>query len=298
MVESKRKGLLVKHTLTAHELAEIEELAAFCNAHEHLLMRLDYNVLELPLLPTDDLFLFYLEDRLVGCLLLDRYRSDVKEVTAMVHPAFRRQGVFSHLLAAARQECLSRGIRRLLFTCELTAESGQACMRAIGAGREFAEHRMLLEDFRPRLQFDDHLLFREAVLDDQDALAVIVADDMGSSKERAREYVRHAWSRPRRRFYIATYGDDQVGCAEPVGALRVEDMLVEMGIYAFSVRRDYRGRGHGRQILEEAIIATRERSQKPIMLEVDSNNFTALNLYRSCGFVAERTYEYYGLALD
>jgi ribosomal protein S18 acetylase RimI-like enzyme len=33
------------------------------------------------------------------------------------------------------------------------------------------------------------------------------------------------------------------------------------------------------------------------MLEVDVNNVTAFNLYRSLGFVVDRTYEYYGLKM-
>lgn len=298
MVDSARQRLFAKQLLTVREMAELEELAALCNAHEHLFMRLDYNMLVLPTLPTDDLFLFYRADRLLGCLLLDRYHSDVKEVTGMVHPDERRQGIFRQLLAAARKECLSRGIRRLLFTCETTSASGQAFIQAVGAGREFAEHRMVLQRFQPQYQFDDRLLFREALHDDLDELAVILAADFGDSKEQARQHILRAWARPNQRFYIATYGGEDVGCAEPVGTLRVEETPVELGIYGFFVRPEYRGRGHGRQILEEAILAVRARSSKPVMLEVDTNNFTALNLYHSCGFVIEHTYEFYGFALE
>ncbi|MEO7022231.1 MAG: GNAT family N-acetyltransferase [Ktedonobacteraceae bacterium] len=293
-----RQGLVAKHTLTEQEMAEVEQLTALCTAHEHLLMRLDYNLLVESTLPTNDLFLWYHDDQLVGYLLLDRYHSDLKEVSCMVHPAFRRQGLSRQLLAAARQECLSRGIHRLLFACETSSISGQACVQAVGAGREFAEHRMVLQTFQPRLQFDDRLLFREALHDDLDELALILAADFGDSNERARQHILHAWARPNQRFYIATYGGEDVGCAEPVGTLRVEEMPQEMGIYGFFVRPEYRGRGHGRQILEEAIITIREHNSKLIMLEVDTNNLTALNLYRSLGFEIERTYEYYGLALE
>lgn len=298
MVDFPRQGLIAKQRLTSQEMAELEQLAALCNTQEHLLMRLDYNLLIESAPPTDDLFLFYHEDQLVGCLLLDRYHSDIKEVTGLVHPAWRRRGIFRQLLAAARAECLSRGIGRLLFTCETKSTSGQAFIRAIGAGREFAEHRMVLEKFQPRFQYDDHLLLREAWRDDVDDLAVILAADFGNSKERARQHVLHVWARPNQRFFIATYGGEDVGCAEPVGTLRVEDMPQELGIYGFFVRPEYRERGHGRQIIEEAIATIRANSSKLIMLEVDTNNFTAMNLYRSLGFVIERTYEYYGFALD
>ncbi len=298
MVYSLRQGLVAKHMLTAREIAELEQLTEICNTREHLLMRLDYNLLAQSAPPTNDLFLFYQEDQLVGYLLLDRYHSDIKEVTGLVHPDFRHQGIFRQLLAAAREECLSRGIHRLLFTSETTSSSGQVFLQALGAGREFAEHRMLLHAFQPHRQFDDRLLFREAVQDDTDELALIIAPDFGDSQEQARQHILHAWARPNQRFYIATYGGEDVGCAEPVGTLRIEETPQELGIYGFFVRPEYRGRGHGRQIIEEAILTTRESSSKPIMLEVDTNNLTALNLYRSLGFEIERTYVYYGLKLD
>ena len=297
MSENTRQGLCVKHLLHANEVAELEQLVALCNEREHLLMPLDYNLLALPGLPTDDFFLFYHDDQLVGCLLLDRYHSNMKEVTGLIHPDFRRQGIMSELFDAARKECLSRGISRLLFLCATTSASGQAFLQSIGAGREFAEHRMILQAFQPRFQYDDHLVLREALREDRDELAVVLAADFGGSRESALQHVLRAFERPNQRFYLATYGGGEVSCGEPVGTVRVEEMPHEIGIYGLFVRPPYQGRGHGRQIMEEAIVTIRESSQKTIMLDVDTNNFTAFNLYHSLGFVIDRTYEYYGLAL-
>lgn len=183
------------------------------------------------------------------------------------------------------------------FPCETTSTSGRAFLRSIGAGREFAEHRMVLQDFRPRLRHNERLFFREALRDDLEELAVILAADFGDSKEKSRQHMVRVFERPKQRVYMASYGEDDAGRVEPVGTLRVEEMPSELGIYGFFVRPEYRGRGHGRQIMEEAIIAIRQGSPQQITLEVDTNNFTALNLYRSLGFMIERTYAYYGLAL-
>lgn len=297
MVGITRQGLFAKHCLTAREMREVEQLAAVCNACEGLHMLLDYRMLDLPTLPTDDLFLFYQRGVLLGSLLLDRYHSGMKEVTGMVHPDFRRQGIFRALLTAASQEGRHRGVTRLLFPCETTSLSGQAFLAQLGARREFAEHRLVLRRFQPRFQYDEHLLVREALQDDLEELAIVLAADFHGNRQEARQHLLRVFERPDQRFYLATYTGQGVDRAEPVGMLRVEEMPVEEGIYGFFVRPEYRGRGHGRQTLEKTIVAVRERSQKPITLEVDTANLVALNLYRSLGFAGERTYEYYSVSL-
>jgi len=295
MVEIARQGLFVKHCLTAREMREVEHLALLCNAHEGLRIRLDYTMLDLPTLPTDDLFLFYQRNALLGSLLLDRYHSDMKEVTAMVHPDFRRRGIFHTLLGAASQESRRRGIHRLLFPCETTSLSGRAFLQHIAARQEFAEHRMVLRRFQPRLRTDEHLHVRAACEGDLEELAQVLAADFHGNLEHARQHLLRTFERPHQQFYLATYGP--AGSAEPMGILRVEEEPAELGVYGFFVRPQYRGRGHGRQILEETIAAIRDDSQKPLMLEVETQNLNALNLYLSLGFVIERTYEYYGFAL-
>jgi ribosomal protein S18 acetylase RimI-like enzyme len=295
MVESARQGLFAKQCLTTREMREVEHLAMLCNAHEGLRIRLDYTMCYLSTLPTDDLFLFYQRNALLGSLLLDRYHSDMKEVTGMVHPDFRRQGIFHTLFAAASQESRRRGIKRLLFPCETTSLSGQAFLQHIAARQEFAEHRMVLRRFQPRLCYDAHLHVRAACFDDLEKLTVVLAADFHGNREHARQHLLQTFEHPHQQFYLATYGSAE--SAEPMGMLRVEEEPAELGVYGFFVRPEYRGRGHGRQILEETIVAVRQRSQKQIILEVDMHNLTALNLYLSLGFIIERTYEYYGLSL-
>ena len=75
-------------------------------------------------------------------------------------------------------------------------------------------------------------------------------------------------------------------------------MQDEVGIYGFVVRSAYRGRGYGRQMLEETIRTIQASSQKKIMLEVDTENTNAVGLYRSCGFKATKTYGYSSLDIS
>jgi ribosomal protein S18 acetylase RimI-like enzyme len=188
----------------------------------------------------------------------------------------------------------------VLLICERGSASGQAFVATLGARLDFSEHKMVLETFHERFAFDDRLSFQRAYMDDLDALITIISDGWGRSAEDVRESVSFNLGEPHCQVYIARFGGNELSCGEPVGCLRVYDMGNEMGIYGFVVRPAYRGLGYGRQMLEEVILDIRSsvNSSKSIMLEVDTDNSVALNLYRSIGMEIKRTYEYYDIGAN
>jgi ribosomal protein S18 acetylase RimI-like enzyme len=287
------QGLVKKSTLTPAELTEIEQLAELCNRYEDLHMRLDFGMLRAR--PGDIVtdFLYYRDDLLLGYLSLDNWGSEEREAVAMVHPDFRRQGIFNELFEATKEECIRRGIHRLKLVCERSSVAGQACAKAIGARHSFSEHEMVLENFRDSNMFDENLFFHQANRSDIDALVAVQAASFNDSELFLRTKLVQFWQDPQRRFYLMTFGEGEVSCKEPVGSLRLDELDRGIGIYAFGVVPDYRRRGFGRQMLEEVIRITRSRSQKPIMLDVEVDNAAAIALYTSCGFQIKTTYDYY-----
>jgi ribosomal protein S18 acetylase RimI-like enzyme len=285
-------GLVPKQQLTEAEIAEIERLATICNNYEDLHMRLDFGMIRhRPGQERND-FLYYEQGIIAGCLSLDNYRTEVKEVVLMVHPDYRRRGIGHKLLDAARDACKQRGVKELSLVCEFSSQSGHAFVQALGAQLDHAEHEMVLGTFRERGVFDERLSLRQAGTGDVDVIVSILATDFGD-EELARQYVEMLLPYPDQHFYVARFGEPSLGCREPVGVLRVDEMEDQIGIYSFVVLPDYRGRGYGRQMLEEVIRAIRSVSQKRIMLDVDTENTKAIGLYLSVGFDIKTTYEYY-----
>ena len=289
MNNDQKQGLLKKQTLTDAELSSIEQLTNICNSHENLHMRLSWLRTRPPGNETND-FLYYEESTLVGYLNISSYGTKDKELTSMVHPDHRRKGIFRTLLTAAKEECLQRGVEKLTLVCEHASHSGQSCVAAIGAQHDFSEHEMVLGTFQPRRTFDQQLHVRKADANDTEALIAVVATDFGDVEE-AQSYILDFLAQPNQPFYLATL--DQ----EPIGCLRLDEMDNEVGIYGFIVRPEYRGRGYGRQILEEVIRTAQAQSSRGIMLEVETNNTNAIGLYCSCGFEVKTTYDYYDLAM-
>jgi ribosomal protein S18 acetylase RimI-like enzyme len=289
-------GIVTRQTLTAEEIASIQRLAAACDEYEHLHIRILMSMLRnRPGTKTND-FLYYTDDSmLAGYLCLENFGEKEKELMAMVHPDYRRKGIFTALLARAKEVFASEGGKLFVLVCERASSSGQAVMKTLPVVLDHAEHEMLLGTFKPRNIFDDRLLFRRAMAWDTDKLIEILGEDIG--EEQARKHVIKRLQEPTQRFYIATLGGQDLGCDEPVGTLRLEDLgrENELGIYGFVIRSEYRGRGYGRQMLEETIRAVQAEGQRGLMLDVDVDNANALGLYLSCGFEITTTYVYYDL---
>ncbi len=291
-----RQGLVKKQTLSASEISEIRALAALCNQYEQLHMRISWTMLSTRSGDEYNDFLYYQDDQLVGYLLLDGWGGSERELVGMVHPAYRRKGIFSLLFHAAQEECARLGIPQVILVCERYSHSGRAFVQHVGARLELSEHEMWLETFQERTAFDDRVSFNLATRDDLNALVTVQAQSFGVPELLSRQSLLHRLEDPTCRIFLATFGEPSLGCHEPLGILRLQEEDDLVGIYGFGIIPDYRGRGYGRQMLEEAIRLARSESQKPIMLDVDTTNDPALALYLSCGFVIRTTYDYSNVA--
>ena len=291
MPDTHTQGLINKQTLTEAEITAIEQLIYACNNYEGLHMRLSLDALRKRTGNETNDFLYYEDGNLAGYLSAESWGTKEREATGMVHPDYRRKGIFSALLTAAKEEYRQQGVQKLILVCEQNSQSGQAFVHAIGAQHDYSEHEMVLGTFREKRIFHDGLQMRQASMSDLDTIASILATDSGNV-DSVKQWIKQCLEEPAWRFYLATLD------GKPLGCLRLDDMGDQVGIYAFEVRLGYRGLGYGRQMLEEAIRIIRAGTQKTIMLDVETDNTNAIGLYQSCGFEVKTTYDYFGLTIS
>ena len=297
MAIEQRQGLVQKQTLTRDEINAIRELAWRCEQAEQLHMRIDWSMLSNRSGNTTNDFFYYENNRLVGYLALNDSSGAENEIMGMVHPAYRRHSIFSLLISAAFAECRTRGLWHMILVCERRAVSGQAFVRALDATYSESEHEMWLTEVKERGPIDDRLTVRPARRSEIDALVLVQSESFGQLEERTRRRIEARMDDPERStYYIGVFGEPEVGCEEPVGALRIDIIEDIVGIYAFGIRPEYWGRGYGRQMLEEVIQLLHEQGYQKIMLDVDVENTRAVHLYTSCGFTVRTTYDYYIIA--
>lgn len=294
-------GLYKRRSLSSSELGEIAQLADLCNQFESLHLKLNWNTLRSRHTDKFNDFLYYEAGQLVGFLPIFNFNSGEAEVSGMVHPDYRRRGIFTALLQAARTEMKKRHISALLFIVERASQSGKLFAASLGARYSFSEYKMTFYE-PPASILEGRLHFRKAGREDIHALAHITAVSFGLSEHSQENwYISVGMNNENRRIYIA-FLDEQ-----PVGKLDVAFLPEEISIAGFGVLPAYRGHGYGREILTRTIQDVRagfeqhlpgdqhDLERPPIVLEVAVENSAALSLYHSCGFKETSIYDYYVL---
>ena len=291
MTTANKQGLYKKQGLMQEELTEIETLASLCEAYEQLHMKLNWDILRSrPHDQTND-FLYYENGVLVGFLAFFSFNPIEGEVSGMVHPEYRRRGIFTQLFTAAREECQSRHIPTLLLIVEHNSQSGQGFAASLQPGYQHSEYKMELAEIVPLPQLDTRLHFRVARSEDAPILAHITAISFDMPEPDVTWYSQKKIDDVKSKVFIASLDET------PIGKLDVSLNAQNAYIAGFGVLPPYRGWGYGRQILAQTIREILARGQNRIVLEVATDNRNALSLYQSCGFREISSYDYYSLLM-
>lgn len=292
MSTNKQQGLVKKQGLIPTELAEIKLLADICNAHEGLDLKLNWSILEQREQDQTNDFLYYKDGSLVGFLPFFSFNTTEAEISGMVHPNYRRQGIYTALYREARTEAQQRGLSKILLIVEPTSPAGQAFARSLGASYDHSEYKMVLEEPRTPTRVEERLHFRVATPDDLPTLTHITALVFDLPANDVDWYTLDRLEQADHGFYVGEL-DGVV-----IGKIDVSYSVHGGHIYGFGVLPEYQGRGYGRQILACTIQEILAKGQQHITLEVSVTNKNALTLYQSCGFRETGSYDYYQAVVE
>lgn len=275
--------------LTAAQLDAIAGLAATCDRAEGLKMRLNWPSLRRRSPYEINDFLYYDGQELLGFLGLYQFATHEAEASAMVHPAYRRRGIFTRLLAAGKEELRERNAPEMLFFADRKSLAVKPVARALNATYDHSEYLMTLTPGRVRLSPGRNGVALRAAEDadmeqmarlDEEAFDVPAGDN---------HYLQHALTDATQHLWAVTLNGDLIG------KIQGRAGEGESHIYGFAITPPLRGRGYGRTALSEAVRRLLSERKQMIMLEVLTNNEQALHLYEDCGFKTTTAYDYYRL---
>lgn len=293
MSEVRNFHIKIKEKLGPKDYKEINHLQQLCLEIDQtaLKLELDYKLSRAQedgqSLNQLNEFMYYEKNKLIGYIGICGFAGDTLEVNGMVHPEYRRRGIFRRLFSLVKDEWNKRESRKMLLLSDNRSVSGQEFIKSTGANLEHSEYEMFLKDSARKDLLIKNLSLRKAVKRDAREITrqnAIYFDIEFKEKDISdpEEDEKHGIV-----TYVAEAGNIIVGKVN----LGINDGLG--GIYGLGVLPEYRGKGFGREILTGVIEKLKEGNAKDIMLQVVVKNEKALNLYKSCGFVESSTMDYY-----
>lgn len=245
-------------------------------------------------------FMAFDGERLIGYIGICGFGEETNplEITGMVHPAYRRQGIFSALYTLVRAECGRRKASAALGLCDRGSESGQAFMKTINAHYKCSEFEMVLHDETAASNEEQWrgIRLRKATNADAGEIArqnrIYFSDtEVEAEGEETKESALMPEDEEKRGMTIYLAEKDGQG----IGKVNLELLNGTGGIYGFGVLPAYRRKGFGRAILLQSIARLKAANASEINLQVSATNANALNLYKSCGFQETSTMDYFML---
>ena len=282
--------------LDKEDYEKISALARLCGEMDHVALKLelDYKLAAASAADADGIneFMAFDGETLVGYVGLCAFggASSPFEATGMVHPDYRRRGIFTALHERVIEECVRRKPAGLLLLCDGKSAAGQAFIKKTGGIYRFSEYEMHLK--REDSAQDGARLCGVSLHKATNADAREVARQNavywgGSLEEEAVSLLPEEEEKRGLVIYLAKKG------GEVVGKVHLQNAAGTGGIYGLGVLPERRGKGYGRAILLLAIEKLREAGAREIMLQVEAKNATALGLYQSCGFSETSTMDYF-----
>lgn len=270
--------------LTEVQLNEIKTLQEICEQEGGFHLKLNFDMLKNRAEHSKEDLFHYEDSKLVGFLGSYYFGSKV-ELCGMVHPDYRRRGIFSKLLEKALKETENRKSKMILLNAPTASQPAKEFLKTIPCRFLIAEYQMKWQ--KTELTEDPAITVRPSFSkDDQEAEIQLDVSGFGLNESDVREMHQSiVESSSDQRLIIEANG-------QTAGKMRISEMNGESWIYGFAIFPELRGKGIGRKALSK-VVKMEDQKGLPIFLEVEAKNAHALGLYESCGFRSYHSQDYY-----
>ncbi|WP_315115542.1 GNAT family N-acetyltransferase [Clostridium intestinale] len=284
MIE-KKSGILEKKLIK-----EIRKIEKVCKKNDNIIRDINLDSSLNFNNKMNHTFLYYSDDKtLIGFLYMFVPTSEEAEIQGYILPKYRGKGYFKKLLKEAESELRQYDVDEILFVLEFNPESAKDSLAGIDAEYEFTEYSMEyvgnLNEIESTENSDIKIL--EAIDEDLEELVEISKRSFGESEEEAKGYIMKSLKADNRIQYKVIYKRECIGLA----GVYIEE--TEATIFGFGILPEYRGSGLGKQVLKLILIELRHKNVDEILIDVDSNNEVAFELYKKMGFDIEVAFDYY-----
>ncbi|MFD1735077.1 GNAT family N-acetyltransferase [Bacillus salitolerans] len=280
--------LLKTNKVSKEQLEEIKGLMIVCETFDGLNVEISLNPVVVESRSGQYCFdyLFYVENKLVGYLgafdILDPFHL---EITGVVHPSFRRKGIFTRLLNAAKEEFNHQKVKEVLLVVDNNSIEGKGFVQSINTRLSHSEYS--LKHYGNVNKEDFVVTIETPIESDYSDMVHIHAEAFRDNLEEASQVITNNLQSDLYDVLVAKVR------GTIIGSLSIFKNEGNRYLSAFSVAPKYQGKGYGRQILKQVVQLLKDEGVDSIMLEVEIQNANALHLYQACGFEVVAGFDYY-----
>lgn len=231
-------------------------------------------------------FLYYINDKLIGYLGISNFGGNTAEINGVVHPNFRRIGVFNKLIDIALDECKKRNFDEILLLCDDRSYSAIKFINNKNAVYSFSECRMKCNNSNIKKvnKLISLVKAKNENIDDINNLNKIFFGDVWKELIMPEDEEKNNII-----TYLITLNN------KIIGKIKVSKDLNSAFISGFGIIPEFRGNGYGKSALMEALNNLNKDKIYDVELDVEIRNKKALNLYKNCGFKEQSIMNYYNI---
>ncbi|HEV2613912.1 MAG TPA: GNAT family N-acetyltransferase [Gammaproteobacteria bacterium] len=236
-------------------------------------------------------YLCFTDDKLIGMLNIFFF-SDIAEISVLVDPDYRHQGIFKKLLMIGLTKLRNYIVNEYMF---IVNDKNEKFIEECIARKGTLDHREV--EMRPRenisLESEKKITLSRATFEDLDVLADLHVQafekpDYDAIKDRFGMTLKE----PNRKAYLARNEKGEV-----VGKIHAREDFNRIYVHDVGIAKKFRQQGYGKALMLTWLKEYSHEYAKPIAVEVLGDNTAALKLYDSCGFETTNRYSFYRFPL-
>lgn len=268
------------------DYAEVAELQKACESYDNIVLKLNWDMLDARRGTGGDDLAEYRDGRLAAFLGIYDIAGTL-EICGMVHPDYRRQGIFTSLLQKALTDAESKRYAKILLNAPESSASAKSFIMSAPFSYSFSESQMKYEEACDlKLPVRTDIVLRKAGVEDKAFMARVDREGFELSEEECLNYYASMDPVEMSEYEIV------LAAGETAGKIRVSPVGREAWIYGFAVASAYRGQGIGKSALRQ-IVDREHAGGYEVWLEVAFDNPNARRLYEETGFRVVRAQDYY-----
>lgn len=243
--------------------------------------------------------------KLLGCLTLFLPGDGSAEISALVHPQAREQGVFSSLFTEARKTIKALGCTKVLLVCVPGIPATTGVLKKIGAKHASTEYKMSLNNQKcskaaarsskrtaspvgkTTAKSAKAPVLLPATREDLPDIAKMDALFFDSDYYSSLNWLDALFPLENTNIYKLVLGKKTIG----TGAYVLEGD--SCSVFGIGLLPEYRGQGYGRLLMEQLL--SKAPAGKPVVLQVSDMNAVAFSLYKKLGFTVTAEQQFWNI---